>query len=156
MKIREVRDNKKQYLQLLLLADEQEDMVDRYLERGTMYVLEDDGVICECVVTDEGNGILEVKNLAVEPDFQRMGYGTAMLDFVAERYRESHRILQVGTGDSPLTIPFYEKCGFVRSRVVKNFFVDHYDHPIFEDGVQLVDMVYLCKKLEKAGKKSTG
>ena len=30
--------DKKQYLSLLLLADEQEDMVDRYLERGFMYV----------------------------------------------------------------------------------------------------------------------
>lgn len=36
-------------------------MVDRYLERGTMYVLEDDGIKAECVVTDEGNGILELK-----------------------------------------------------------------------------------------------
>ena len=32
MKIIEVTDNKKQYLDLLLLADEQEDMVDRYLD----------------------------------------------------------------------------------------------------------------------------
>ena len=32
MDIIEVTDNKKQYLDLLLLADEQEDMIDRYLE----------------------------------------------------------------------------------------------------------------------------
>lgn len=31
MRIVEVTENKKQYLDLLLLADEQEDMVDRYL-----------------------------------------------------------------------------------------------------------------------------
>ncbi len=67
MEIREVREDKKRYLPLLLLADEQEDMIDRYLERGTMYVLEDQGIKGECVVTDEGDGILEVKNLAVEP-----------------------------------------------------------------------------------------
>ena len=54
----EVTDHKKQYLDLLLLADEQEDMIDRYLDRGTMYVLDDNGVKCECVVTDEGNGML--------------------------------------------------------------------------------------------------
>ena len=41
MKITEVKDNKKQYLPLLLLADEQENMIDRYLEKGTMYVLKD-------------------------------------------------------------------------------------------------------------------
>ena len=49
MEIRKVETDKKRYLDLLLLADEQEDMVDRYLERGTMYVLEDDGVKAECV-----------------------------------------------------------------------------------------------------------
>ena len=44
MNIREIHENKKQFLPLLLLADEQEDMIDRYLGRGTMYVLEDGGV----------------------------------------------------------------------------------------------------------------
>ena len=62
MTITEVIENKKQFLSLLLLADEQENMIDRYLERGTMYVLNDNGVKAECVVTDEGNGILEIKN----------------------------------------------------------------------------------------------
>lgn len=82
MEIRKVETDKKQYLSLLLLADEQEDMVDRYLERGLMYVLEDDGVKAECVVTDEGNGVLELKNLAVEPAFQGRGYGKALVDFL--------------------------------------------------------------------------
>ena len=44
MKIREVNENKKQFISLLLLADEQENMVDRYLEKGTMYVFEDNDV----------------------------------------------------------------------------------------------------------------
>lgn len=73
MEIKKIETDKKQYLDLLLLADEQEDMIDRYLERGTMYVLEDNGVKAECVVTDEGNGILELKNIAVEPAFQGKG-----------------------------------------------------------------------------------
>ena len=30
MKILEIRKNKKQYMELLLLADEQEDMIDKY------------------------------------------------------------------------------------------------------------------------------
>jgi GNAT superfamily N-acetyltransferase len=86
MEIYEITDNKKQYLTLLLLADEQEDMIDRYLERGTMYVLEDGGVKAECVVTDEGEGILEIKNLATEPDYQGKGYGRALIEFLAEKY----------------------------------------------------------------------
>ena len=147
MKIREVTDCKKEYLALLLLADEQEDMVDRYLERGTMYVLEDGGVKAECVVTDEGDGILELKNIAVKPDCQGKGYGKALVDFLVQTYIGQYTVLQVGTGDSPSTIPFYESCGFRRHHLVRNFFTDHYDHPIYECGVQLVDMVYLQREI---------
>ena len=147
MEIRKVETDKKRYLDLLLLADEQENMVDRYLERGTMYVLEDDGVKAECVVTDEGNGILELKNVAVEPAAQGKGYGKAIVDFLVRTYTGQYAVLQVGTGDSPSTIPFYEACGFRRHHLVKNFFTDHYDHPIYEGGVQLADMVYLQRKL---------
>ena len=147
MEIKRVETDKKRYLDLLLLADEQEDMVDRYLERGTMYVLEDGGVKAECVVTDEGDGILELKNIAVAPDFQGRGYGKAMVAFLVQTYTEQHTVLQVGTGDSSSTIPFYESCGFRRHHLVKKFFTDHYDHPIYERGVQLVDMVYLQREL---------
>ena len=147
MEIRKVETDKKRYLDLLLLADEQEDMVDRYLERGTMYVLEDGGVKAECVVTDERNGILELKNIAVEPDFQGKGYGKALVDFLIRTYAGRYVTMQVGTGDSPSTIPFYEACGFRRHHLVKNFFTDHYDHPIYECGVRLVDMVYLQREL---------
>ena len=69
MTIEQVTENKKQYLPLLLLADEQEDMIDRYLFRGEMYILEDNGVKSECVVTDEGGGVLEIKSLATVPEF---------------------------------------------------------------------------------------
>ena len=147
MEIRKLETDQKKYLDLLLLADEQENMVDRYLERGTMYVLEDDGVKAECVVTDEGNGILELKNIAVEPAFQGKGYGKAMVDFLIRTYKEQYTVLHVRTGDSPSTIPFYEACGFRRHHLVKNFFTDHYDRPIYEGGVQLVDMVYLQRAL---------
>ncbi len=147
MKIFEITENKKSYLALLLLADEQEDMIDRYIDDGRMYVLDDDGVKCVCVVTDEGNGILEIKNIATAPDAQRKGYAKTMIDFIIQNYRDQFHVLQVGTGDSPLTIPFYEKCGFVRSHIVPNFFTDNYDHPIYECGVRLVDMIYLQRKL---------
>ena len=70
-----------------------------------------------------------------------------LIDFLAIKYADEYSILQVGTGDSPLTVPFYEKCGFVRSHNIPNFFTDNYDHPIYECGVQLIDMVYLQRCL---------
>ena len=54
MKIKQIKEGKKEYLDLLFLADEQEDMIERYLSRGEMFVLEDNGVKAECVVTKEG------------------------------------------------------------------------------------------------------
>lgn len=148
MNIFEVKDNKKRYLPLLLLGDEQEDMIDRYLERGTMYALEEAGAVrAVCVVTDEGDGALELKNLAVAPDCQRRGYGRRMIEFLCETYQGRYARLLAGTGDSPLTLPFYEACGFRRSHTAANFFLDNYDHPIFEGGVQLIDMIYLTKTL---------
>ena len=145
MNIKEIKEDKKQYLDLLLLADEQENMIDRYLDKGTMYILEDNGVKAECVVLDVGDGVLEIKNIATDPQFQGKGYGKALIEFIVKKYQGEYSILQVGTGDSPSTIPFYEKCGFVHSHIVENFFLDNYDHPIYDGDVQLTDMVYLRK-----------
>lgn len=148
MEIKKVKKNKKQYLSLLLLGDEQESMIDKYINRGNMFALfVDNDVKSVCVVTDEGNGILEIKNIATKPDAQRKGYGKALINYIEEYYKTEFSILQLGTGDSPLTIPFYEKLGFTRSHVIKNFFIDNYDHEIFECGIQLVDMIYLRKNI---------
>ena len=63
MEVIEVIENKKAYIELLLLADEQEDMIDRYLDKGKMYVLDDNGIKCECVVTNEEMVYLKLKTL---------------------------------------------------------------------------------------------
>lgn len=149
MKFLKIENNKKRYIDLLLLGDEDEKMIDKYLERGEMYILDDNGIKAECVVTDEGNKILEIKNIAVSPKFQKQGYGKKLIKFITEKYSENFSVIQAGTGDSPLTIPFYEKCGFRKSHIVKNFFIDNYKNPIYEEGVQLIDMIYLQKNLKK-------
>lgn len=147
MKFYEITENKKQHMNLLLLADEQADMIERYIHSGRVYVLDDEGVKSQAVVVELNENQLEVKNLATDPQFQGKGYGKKLLECVSQLYEGSGKELFVGTGDSPLTVPFYEKCGFRRSHIVENFFTDSYDHPIFEDGIQLVHMVYLKKIL---------
>lgn len=142
MEIRKVTGDKKEYINLLLLADEQEDMVDKYLERGEMFVLDDEGVKAECVVTKESDGVYELKNIAVQPDQQRKGYGKALIEFLFSHYTDCETLL-VGTGDIPSALNFYKRCGFVESHRIPNFFTENYDHPIYEDGEQLVDMIYL-------------
>ena len=141
-----IQQNKKRFLDLLLLADEQEDMIDRYLECGELWTLDDNGVKAVCVVAGVGDGTLEIKNLAVVPNFQRKGYGKAMIEFIAERYKNYSR-LRVGTGASPLTLPFYRSCGFRETGVIPNFFTDNYDHPIVEGDIVMKEMILLERSL---------
>jgi len=147
MTILPVWENRKQYLELLLLGDEQESMIDRYLQRGELYVCLDPGPVAVCVVTDEGSGVLELQNLAVHPDCRRHGYGRAMLGFLCRTYAGKFAVLQAGTGDSPLTVPFYEACGFAVVDRESDYFLRHYDHPILEAGVLLRDRVILQKSI---------
>ena len=106
LRISEVVSGKRRYLPLLLLGDEQEDMIDRYLERGRLFVVDDgserpESARAVAVVTDEGGGILEVKNIAVTPAFQRRGYGRALLAFVEQTFAGAFDVLQVGHGRQP-------------------------------------------------------
>ena len=143
-------ENKKQYIDLLLLADEQESMIDRYLERGDMFVLNDNGVKAICVVTDETNGICELKNIAVTLESQRQGYGKRLINYLVKHYAGKYTRMIVGTGDVPSVVGFYKSSGFEYSHRIENFFTDNYDHQMFEDGVLLKDMDYFKRNIPES------
>ena len=147
MRIEKITNNKKQYLDLLLLADEQEDMIDRYLENGDMFALYDDDLKTVCVVVAIDKETCELKNIATYKKYQGKGYATALINFISDYYKNNYKTMLVGTGETPTILSFYESCGFEKSYRVKNFFTDNYDHPIFEGDIQLVDMIYLKKDL---------
>lgn len=147
MVIKKIENNKKQFLDLLLLGDEQESMIDRYLNDGDLFALYDNDLIAVSVVSHVDETTCELKNIAVYPQFQGKGYGRSLIEYSCNYYKGSYETMLVGTGESPVTLTFYERCGFEYSHRVKNFFTDNYDHPIIEEGIQLVDMIYLRKKL---------
>ena len=147
MKIREVLVGKREYLPLLLVGDEQENMIDRYLDRGRLFILEENDLKAVAVVTDEGSGSCEVKNLAVAPAFQGRGYGTVLMQWLIKLFSGQYYTMRLGTGENLATLRFYRRLGFVETHRVKNFFVEHYDHPIVENGVRLTDMIYLERRL---------
>lgn len=149
MRLQWIPTDKKRFLSLLLLADEQESMIDRYLMRGTMYAaVEGDQTFGVMVVVRQAQNVYELKNLAVAPEHQRKGIGKWMMDDLSRICRERGAdTLRVGTGESPKTLGFYQACGFVACGREPDFFTKHYDHPIVEDGIVLRDMIYLEKKL---------
>ena len=149
MEIRKISENKDQFMDLLLLADEQENMIKRYLYRGELFALYNDDLKTIAVVTKEDENICEIKNIATYEKYQRQGYGKIMIRYIIENYKNKCIKLLVGTGDSKKTISFYESCGFVYSHKIMDFFIDNYDHKMFEEGKQLVDMVYLKIEFNK-------
>ena len=147
MEIIMVQNNRKRdYLELVLMADEQLSMAERYLDKGEMFLLREGAEdIAECIVVRLDKGIYELKNLAVAPSFRRMGYGKKLISFLFSHYTDC-KTMYVGTGESDVTLGFYRSCGFSFSHRVKNFFLENYDHPIFEGGIQLCDMIYLRRE----------
>ena len=132
---------------MLLLADEQEDMINRYLPHGDLFALYDGDLKSVCVVIQIDGETCELKNIATYKKYQGKGYGTALIQYISDFYKNDYKTMLVGTGETPTILSFYESCGFKKSHRIENFFTDNYNHPIFEEGIQLVDMIYLKKDL---------
>ena len=135
---------------LLLLADPTEQAINKYIFTSDIYVLEHDNNITGIYVllatsTEE----IEIKNIAVVTNCQGRGMGKLMLRDAALRAKgNGFRVIVVGTGDASIgQLRLYQEEGFQVSGVRKNFFVDNYPEPIYEEGKQLKDMVILRKLL---------
>lgn len=135
---------------LLLLADPSKTVVDRYLPASTVFVATlNQEIVGACVLFPLEGGAMEIKNVAVHPAHQGQGIGTALLKHaigVAER--EGCKTLCIGTANSSVgQLLLYQKLGFEIDGIKKNFFLEHYDEPLFENGIQCKHLVWLVKPL---------
>lgn len=147
--ITEVYCDRKQFLPLLLIGDESETMIDRYIGQGNLYAGFLEGVPIAVVMTVcIDSTTVEVKNLAVADGFRRQGYGRRMLLHIEKRH--PGKTIVLGTGETPSTLRFYKSCGFTYSHRIPDFFTDNYPEPIIEEGVRLRDMIYLKKSASGA------
>lgn len=148
MEIKEITENKIDYTDILLVGDEDEKMIDKYLEQSTLFALYDnDALTSVCAVVIQDDETVEIKNIATYPEYQNKGYASALIDFAGNKYKSKFKYLILGTGENDKTLAFYKKRGFWETHRIKNFFVENYPHPIFENGKQLTDMIYLKKIL---------
>ena len=144
MEVRRIEAGKRAYMPLLLEADPSESMIDAYLDSGELYALFVDGRAAAVAVVDRReDGAWELKNLATEEAQRRKGYGGRLVRHLFRLLESRTDRLYVGT--SPSNIPFYERLGFERDHIEKDFFTEHYGH-IEEDGEVLTDMHYLLKR----------
>jgi len=149
-KIRQLHKDEKTPYDLLLLADETVEAINRYIFDCEIYVLEEENqIIAEYALLVLNDKEVEVKNIAVATEHQRQGKGKTLLKDATRRARSRgfKRVL-MGTGDtSGMPLCFYLKEGFEKYAVKKDFFILNYPKPIYEGGVQLKDMVMLKKEL---------
>jgi GNAT superfamily N-acetyltransferase len=150
MEIKKRLENKEDFMDLLLLGDEQEEMVKKYLYRGELFALYDKDLKTVAVITNENKNIYEIKNIATYEKYQGKGFGKIMIKFVIENFKNKCNTLLVGTGESDRIIRFYKDCGFTYSHTEKDFFIKNYDHKMFDEGKQLIDMIYF--KIEFKGR----
>lgn len=144
--IREIYGDRKQFLPLLMIGDESETMIDRYIGQGNLYAgfLEEEPIAVVLTVCID-SATVEVKNLAVANGFRHQGYGRRMLRHIENRH--PGKTIVLGTGETPSTLRFYRSCGFTYSHLIPDFFTDNYPEPIIEEGVRLRDMIYLKKSV---------
>lgn len=144
--VQEIKEDKENFMDILLIGDEEETMVCKYLDIGNLYALYDSGVlksVCALIFADKTT--VEIKNLATWPKFQNQGCASFLLEYIFKKYEGFDIIL--GTGENEKTLNFYKKRGFVEFSRIENFFIKNYPRPIIENGMQLKDMIYLRKKV---------
>ncbi len=146
MKISLLKDPKNAPMELLLLADPSEDLINQYLPDSFVIVAETkEEIVGICVLLKKGDHEMEVMNLAVKETNQKQGIGKSLLLHAID-FADSNQIkkLWIGTADSSFhQLKLYRKIGFEEVDRIANFFVDHYEEPIYENGLQARDMVRL-------------
>ena len=134
-------------MKLLLLADPSEEKIKAYLPDSRCFVACKNGegeAIGACVVKPTGRYTYELMNIAVVPERQQSGVGTQLLKWVINFFAMAGAgKLEVGTGTFGYQLAFYQRQGFRVTGIDRDFFVKNYSKPVFENGIQLMDMLRL-------------
>lgn len=130
--------------ELLLDADPDERRIADHLAHGELYVAKNCGTAAGVIVIRQtGEHTWEIMNCSVAPEYRRQRCGTALVWHALDIIRnKGGRYAEVGTSDaSPGPMALYESCGFQVYGVINNHFTDNYPEPVWDNGVQCIDMI---------------
>ena len=147
--IKKERNNKEQYINILLEADLSKDMINRYLKNADLFVLTyNESIACVALVSKIDENTVELKNIVTKKEYRGKGYGKKMLKYLADNYKVRYKKMIVGTSEN--NIPFYVKQGFDKyEKTVKNLGEDNYDEKICNENAICIDKYYYSKNLNK-------
>ncbi|MBS4174703.1 GNAT family N-acetyltransferase [Bacillus sp. FJAT-49736] len=150
MKIRKLRMEEKAPMDLLLLADPSRSLVEEYLSRGECFVAEgEESIMGEYVLLPTRPDTIEIVNIAVAEHLQGKGIGKKLIKDAIKRAMElGFKTIEIGTANSSVgQLLLYQKCGFRIVGVDRDFFIRHYEEEIYENGIQVIDMVRLSQDI---------
>jgi len=137
-------------MDLLLLADPSRKLVEEYLKRGECYISElGESIVGTYVLLPTRPATVELVNLAVAEQHQGKGIGKQLvLDAILRGRGAGYQTMEIGTGNSSVgQLALYQKCGFRITGIDRDFFLRHYDEAIYENGMQVMDMIRLSLDL---------
>lgn len=149
--IKLLEKDKKIPYDLLLLADETIEAINKYIHQSDIYVLErGNEIIAVFVLQTISSDTVEIKNIAVDTVFQGKGIGQGLLNDAIKLAKEKgFKKIIIGTGDTGIKqLYLYQKAGFEIYDIKHRFFIDNFPEPLFENGIQLKHMIMLKKDLE--------
>ncbi|MGD2198571.1 GNAT family N-acetyltransferase [Lysinibacillus fusiformis] len=147
--LKKVNGSREPFLPQLLLADESEEAIRKYLDEGTLFEVKcGEQLAGVALLIPQSQTTIELKNIAIVPKFQGKGLGKEVLrQLTAICEKEGYQTLLVGTANSSIdNIAFYQKAGFRMETIEKDFFRD-YPEPIYENGIRALDMIFFTKQL---------
>lgn len=150
MKIRKLFADEQPPMELLLLADPSQKLVDEYVKRGQCYIYTlDDQIIGVYVLLPTRPETVEIVNIAVDENHQGKGIGKQLVNHAIQKAKlTGFKTIEIGTGNSSVVqLALYQKCGFRITGVDRDFFIRHYTEEIFENGLQVMDMIRLSQDL---------
>lgn len=139
-------------MELLLLADPSERLVEDYARRGICYLAQEgEALIGVYVLLPTRPDTVELVNVAVDEAMQGKGIGKRLVLHAVEQARDlGYATIEVGTGNTSIgQLALYQKCGFRMVSIDRDFFLRHYEEAIYENGMQVLDMVRLSQDLHK-------
>ncbi|WP_170289357.1 GNAT family N-acetyltransferase [Metabacillus lacus] len=143
-------EEKSHFMNLMLLADESENMINKYLGACDVYAAfgKDTEAIAAAAVQRKGEKSAEIMNMAVRENLQGRGIGKAMLtSLLQELKKENVTRVMVGTANSSLdNIAFYQKAGFRMKEIRRDYFLA-YPEIIVENGIRALDMIVFQQEI---------
>ncbi|UCJ10030.1 GNAT family N-acetyltransferase [Chitinophaga pendula] len=148
--VRQLGEHESPPYALLLLADPSQEMVDRYLDEGQVYMsVKNNETTGVYVLLDTGDRVAEIKNIAVHISWQGRGVGRILLRHAVSVARAQQlEALEICTGNSSIyQLRLYQQCGFRMVAIEPDHFTRHYPEPIIENGIVCRDLIRLRMEL---------